>query len=89
MLTKAHILKASSEEVGLLIGSDQISRVDAQHIMRIWQEKGVTLSVITADEFGVYALYQDEFIHLPAIKTTIIDTVGAGDCFMANFFKLS
>lgn len=41
--------------------------------------------VITLGERGCYVKTKDEDVHVPAIKTKVVDTTGAGDAFAAGF----
>jgi fructokinase len=83
--SQAHILKASSEDLALLYNIDQFCRGDALKIMQHWMHSGVVIALITDANNGAYALFEDQLLHIPAIEVTVVDTVGAGDCFMAFF----
>jgi fructokinase len=84
LMCSAHILKASAEDLCLLYDLEDFSAQIAIHLMMQWLQCGVTLAVITDAENGAYALIEENFIHVPAVAVDIIDTVGAGDCFMAH-----
>ncbi len=87
LLPFAHIAKASSEDVMTMYGLTTIDRKTCFEYMREWQKIGAKMLVITAAERGAYLLWQDQEFHVPAQNPTIVDTVGAGDCFIANFLS--
>uniref|UniRef100_A0A2A4YUU4 Carbohydrate kinase PfkB domain-containing protein n=1 Tax=OCS116 cluster bacterium TaxID=2030921 RepID=A0A2A4YUU4_9PROT len=85
LLPMTHIAKASADDVMLMHGLDKMSQASCFEYMQSWQDKGAKMSVITDADKGAYILWKGEQIHLMGKKADIIDTVGAGDCFMANF----
>ncbi|PCI88120.1 MAG: hypothetical protein COB24_03230 [Hyphomicrobiales bacterium] len=85
LLPMIHIAKASADDVLLMHGLDEMNQASCFEYMQKWQDKGAKMSVITDAEKGAYILWKGEQIHLMGKKAEIIDTVGAGDCFMANF----
>lgn len=87
LIDKAHIIKASSEDVCLLYNLTEFTAENAQKIMQQWADDGAILPVITDAGNGAYALINNTFVHVPANPVNIIDTVGAGDCFMAFFLN--
>lgn len=87
LMQKAHILKASSEDLCLLYALDTFNAEHALNILKQWSQTGVSAAVITDAQNGAYALFQGELIHLPALSVQVVDTVGAGDCFMAFFLN--
>jgi sugar/nucleoside kinase (ribokinase family) len=49
---------------------------------------GCRTAVIKRGEKGSYLLNWDgEEIHIPALRTRVVDTTGAGDCYCAGFIK--
>lgn len=87
LLPKTHIAKASADDVKMMHGLFAIDKEICFEHMHKWQEMGADLSIITDADKGAYVLWKGEEIHLQGKKTDIIDTVGAGDCFMANFLS--
>lgn len=83
----AHILKASSEDLCLLYGLAEFNQTHAVNILTEWSQAGVSVAVITDAEKGVYSLHQGELLHQAALPVKVVDTVGAGDCFMAFFLN--
>ncbi|MCJ8323256.1 MAG: hypothetical protein HRU29_04185 [Rhizobiales bacterium] len=87
LLPMTHIAKASADDVLLMHDLDEINQDICFEYMQKWQASGAKLSVITDAEKGAYILWQGERLHLKGKSANIIDTVGAGDCFIANFLS--
>ncbi|MEH6444882.1 MAG: PfkB family carbohydrate kinase [Oceanospirillaceae bacterium] len=87
LMQQVHILKASSEDLCLLYDLENFTKQEALRIMTQWHKAGVAIAVITDAENGAYAMIDEQLIHVPALDVDIIDTVGAGDCFMAFFLN--
>ncbi len=87
LMQSAHILKASSEDLCLLYNLESFNKHNALDILQQWDQAGVCISVITDAENGAYAYHQGKLIHRDAHEVTVVDTVGAGDCFMAFFLN--
>jgi fructokinase len=51
---------------------------------RLWHDAGTTVVVVTRGADGVYASGPDGAVELPAPPVKVVDTVGAGDTFMAG-----
>ena len=77
LLPYADILKVADEEMVLLTGTNDID--DAAKIL---QDQGVKLVIITLGGEGVYVRYGDIAERIPGVKTTVVDTNGAGDTFL-------
>ena len=76
----AHLVKASEADVSYLYPSSSPKGVAAR-----WLELGPSLIVITDGESGstAYRHGQPE-VDRPAVPAAVVDTVGAGDAFMAG-----
>ncbi len=74
----AGLIKASTEDIALLY-----PRVDAITIARRWRNLGSGTVVITDGAKGAFALNENGTCLSKAAPIAVIDTVGAGDCFMA------
>jgi fructokinase len=84
------IVKASDEDVRFLAqakGASRSGSSDPADVAVGWVESyGVSMAVITLGPDGaVAALASGEVVRVPGIPTNLIDTVGAGDTFMAGF----
>jgi len=73
------VIKASDDDVRFLVG-------DWQQAAERWlADYELGLVVITRGEDGASALSPDGWTHVPSYRTELVDTVGAGDTFMAGF----
>lgn len=83
----SNIVKASDADIEWLF--DLEPGADLTEIIKSWTVDGKVL-LVTKGGDGV-ALYRNgQAIEVPALKIDLVDTVGAGDTFMANFLaKLS
>lgn len=77
LLPYADILKVADEEMTLLTGSE-----DLDEAARIFEEQGIKLVIITLGGEGVYVRYNGIAERIPGVKTTVVDTNGAGDTFL-------
>jgi fructokinase len=78
-LTTAHVVKASTDDMRTLFGITDIAGM----FERIY-EYNTRLVIITDGENGSYAAMDNGIIyHAPAVRTTVVDTIGAGDSFSA------
>ncbi|EIC92271.1 hypothetical protein IMCC13023_00120 [Candidatus Aquiluna sp. IMCC13023] len=87
-LNKAsHIIKASDADIEWLF--DLEAGADLTNIAEQWTRGGKVL-IVTMGGDGVLVYRNDQVIEVPAQEIMLVDTVGAGDTFMANFLaKLS
>ncbi|MGN8553183.1 UNVERIFIED_CONTAM: carbohydrate kinase [Microbacterium sp. SLM126] len=73
----ADLVKASDEDIRWLHpGRDLVE------VAREWQARGPALVVVTLGADGAIAVTADGLITIPAVRTPVVDTVGAGDTFM-------
>ncbi|MEU4398544.1 carbohydrate kinase [Micromonospora orduensis] len=73
----AHVVKASDEDLAWLHPDRTLADV-----MTEWRAAGVSCAVVTRGGDGVVLLAPDGSLHeQPAVPTTVVDTVGAGDSF--------
>lgn len=75
----ADVLRLSEDDLGLLLPG-----TPPEQACDIWHAAGARLVVITRGAEGVLASLDGERIHVPAVPTTVADTVGAGDSFTAG-----
>lgn len=80
----ADVVKASDEDIGWLYPDRFVPDV-----LRHWGTLGASLTVVTrGDEGALYALHHVGSVGTcPARETTVVDTVGAGDSFMAGLLS--
>ncbi|MDG4805969.1 carbohydrate kinase [Micromonospora sp. WMMD1120] len=73
----AHLVKASDEDLAWLYPDRPVAEV-----MTEWQAAGVSCAVVTRGGDGAWLLAPDGSLHeQPAVRTVVVDTVGAGDSF--------
>jgi fructokinase len=78
MLPRTHVLKVSDEDLHLLYPG-----TDPATLASRWIELGVSLVVVTRGAKGATAWTRTFSLQSPAVPTTLVDTVGAGDTFQA------
>lgn len=76
----SHIIKASDADVSWLFGEEDPDKLE--EIYKSWSEE--KLLVITKGGEGSTIYFRGEKRDTPALPTKVVDTVGAGDTFMAN-----
>lgn len=77
------VLKASDEDLEFLAGEEDSSWRD---VARRWRaDYGAEAVVVTCGPDGAVAFGSDGEVSVPGRKVTVVDTVGAGDTFMAGF----
>ncbi|MGW2621819.1 carbohydrate kinase family protein [Micromonospora taraxaci] len=73
----AHLVKASDEDLAWLYPDRSVADVMAE-----WREVGVSCAVVTRGGEGAWLLAPNGTLHeATAVRTTVVDTVGAGDSF--------
>ena len=78
----SHIIKASDADIEWLY--ERAEGTDLDDIAFGWAKTG-KLVIITRGSEGAYLYHNGQKLHAAAPKINLIDTVGAGDTFMANF----
>lgn len=75
----ADVVKASDEDIAWLYPDAAVAEV-----LQRWKTMGPRLVVVTLGGDGADALSDGGPIHVPAFVTKVVDTIGAGDSFMAG-----
>jgi fructokinase len=78
----ADIIRLSDEDLAVLRPDGDFDRACAQ-----WHEAGVRLVVLTRGGDGAIASLDGTRVEVPAVRVTIVDTVGAGDTFTAGLLR--
>lgn len=75
------VVKASDEDLAWLYPDEPV-----EDVMRRWIAAGPSLVVITRGPWGAYALLAGnrDMLHVDQLTVDVVDTVGAGDSFMAG-----
>ncbi|MQA60263.1 MAG: carbohydrate kinase [Actinophytocola sp.] len=80
LVTASDIVKVSHEDLAWAYPEQDPLRVAER-----WRrELATTLVVVTLGSGGAFALHNSGTVHRPAVSTSIVDTVGAGDTFSAG-----
>src|SRR5215472_5678369 len=90
ILSKLDVLIANESEASLLSGMMVNSVEEARSIALRLHERGIRMVIVTLGERGAVLVCEDEKgqvcnIYQPAPKVQVIDTTGAGDCFVGAF----
>lgn len=80
------IVKASDEDIQFLVDDEES---DVVEVAESWaQEYGLAMFVVTLGASGAVAVKADgRKIFVPGLPVEVVDTVGAGDTFMAGFLS--
>ncbi|MGH3738352.1 MAG: carbohydrate kinase family protein [Micromonosporaceae bacterium] len=78
-VTYTQVVKSSAEDLDWLYPGEPVEAVAAR-----WLATGPALVVVTLGAGGAYAVSRSGPVRRPAVPVTVVDTVGAGDAFMAG-----
>ncbi|MFF2371244.1 carbohydrate kinase [Agromyces sp. NPDC058110] len=78
LIEQVDVVKASDEDIAWLHPGKDIADV-----ARRWVASGPALVVVTRGSSGCLAVNKSVELTVPAVKVEVVDTVGAGDTFMA------
>lgn len=81
-LAVADVFKASTEDLQVLHPGE-----DPEDVARCWAASGPALVVVTCAADGAFAVHGDTLVRRPAVPVDVVDTVGAGDTFMAGLLE--
>ncbi len=84
-----HTIKANRRQAEALAGRSLLRPKDLEEVAQEWLAKGAQRVFITLGGHGAFAASREQSIHLPAIRTTVENTTGAGDAFMAGLIWAS
>jgi fructokinase len=73
------LVKVSEEEMEFVTGEREVEGALAS-----LKRRGVALPVVTSGEKGAHFLWNGETVYVPAVKTKVVDTTGAGDGFVSG-----
>lgn len=73
------LLKTSSEEHAYVTGTH-----DPERSLKVLAGKGVGVAIITQGSMGSLVYSGDTFYHVPIYPSKVVDTTGAGDCYLAG-----
>ena len=75
----SHIIKASDEDIEWLYNQDP------ETVIKNWIKDTNKIVLLTKGSEGTSLYRGNQRVDVPARKITVVDTVGAGDTFIANF----
>jgi fructokinase len=78
MVSIAHLVKVSDEDLGLLYPAETPEQVATR-----WLAQGAALVAVTRGRYGASAWNRNAQVDAPSPATKVVDTVGAGDTFQA------
>ncbi len=78
----ADVVKASDEDVRWLYGTTPLT-----HVLAEWAAMGPSICAVTQGGSEVVVLAAGTIEHFPTLPTIVVDTVGAGDSFMAGLIS--
>ncbi|MEP6852987.1 MAG: carbohydrate kinase [bacterium] len=81
-VARTHVVKTSAEDLAYLYPDRALAAVGAD-----WLALGTDLVVITRGAGGVLALTADTQVQRAALPIRLVDTIGAGDAFMAGLIS--
>jgi fructokinase len=81
----ADVIKMNDDEAALLI--DGFSENQQDSILKYRQKYKLQTVCITRGANGAVALHDNQFFEHPGFKVEVVDTVGAGDSFLAAFIN--
>ena len=80
----ADVVKMNEDEIAILIGGD--AEVSVKERMMAFQHKYHSKTIcVTRGERGAIVWHQERFYEHPGYVVNVMDTVGAGDSFLATF----
>lgn len=79
LVALADVVKASDEDAAWLYPG-----VAVEDVARDWLQRGPAVVVMTRGGTGAHAATADAAVDLPAPSAAVVDTIGAGDSFMAG-----
>lgn len=79
------VVKASDEDIAWLVGDAADPMIHARKWLQVYD---LSLFIVTLGSEGAVAILPDgQTVQAPGFPVTVVDTVGAGDTFMAGFLS--
>ncbi|RYZ95396.1 MAG: carbohydrate kinase [Sphingobacteriaceae bacterium] len=85
LAAKANVVKMNEDEAALLIGGTHEQLKD--NIEEFQKKYHANTIVVTRGEKGAMVWHDEKFYQHPGYDVTVVDTVGAGDAFLATFIN--
>lgn len=87
LLAKADILKINEDELNYLKMELSLADEEDEILKMLSEQFQLKLICLTLGDKGAKVFYNDKFYSHPGYPTKLIDTVGAGDSFLATFIS--
>lgn len=84
-LRQSNFVKMNDEELDWICEQLEIPQGIVENQLKALQEKiGASYLCVTLGANGACILFKDQFVQVPGVPTKVVDTVGAGDSFLAT-----
>ncbi len=87
LLKKSDFIKLNEDELKIIAGWNDISGNPKELIQRISEYYNCPSVCVTRGEYGAILYYQNQFYEHPGFIVKAVDTVGAGDSFLASLIS--
>ncbi|HEX5554824.1 MAG TPA: carbohydrate kinase [Chitinophagaceae bacterium] len=87
LMGKADIVKMNEEELSLIAGWFGHAGDDHQRMKGLRELFDLDILIVTCGAKGAFLIRENEVCFEPGQPTTVVDTVGSGDAFLAGFIS--
>lgn len=89
IIAMSTLVKASDEDIAWMYGLENASEQELASVCQRWLDLGPDLVVVTRGGQGAVAMWKgsSDMVSVPTWGTQVVDTVGAGDSFMAGLIS--
>jgi len=87
-MMQADIIKLNDEELYLLMQEKQSSKTEKDLILSLATATNTEIICVTRGDRGALLFANGNFFEHPGFKVSVVDTIGAGDSFLATFIHL-
>ena len=88
-LEEADMVKMNESELDTLREWFYKNQEEEELLRKIWEDFNCKIITVTKGSEGASLLYQDHYYVHPGFEAEVVDTIGAGDAFLAGFlYKL-
>jgi ribokinase len=85
MLDLCDVVICNETELGTLVGHDVAAGLEVEAARSLLEPSSSQVVVVTLGERGATAVVGQDTVEQPAFAVRVVDTVGAGDAFVAGF----
>lgn len=83
VIDQCNVIIINKEEAGMILETTEPRPI--KYLLKAMFDHGPDNVVITDGEHGAYSYDGQEFIHIPATKTSVVERTGAGDAFSTGY----